>query len=213
MALFLDSAKADEARRAVALGFVAGVTTNPTLVAEARRPGLEILGDLLGITAGLVFYQVTADTVSGRAEQAYAAAQVARARVVVKIPATTENLALTSRLASEGILCCVTAISHPAQAYLSGLAGARYAVPYVNRLTRQTGDGIAVVRGCAAMVKGTATRLLAASLKSVDEVVAALQAGADDVTLPLNLLLSLGDHALSQKAIDDFASAAARIGQ
>jgi len=213
MALFVDSAKADEVRRAVALGFVAGVTTNPSLLAEAGRRGLDVLGDLLGITGGPVFYQVTADTVSGRAEQAYAAARVAPARVVVKIPATTENLALTSRLAADGIACCVTAVSHPAQAYLSGLAGAHYSVPYVNRLTRQAGDGIAVVRGCAAMLKGTSTRLLAASLKSVDEVVAALQAGADDVTLPLSLLLTLGDHPLSQKAIDEFAVAAQRIGQ
>ena len=213
MALFLDSAKVEDARRAAELGFVAGVTTNPSLLAEAGRPGLEVLHDLLGLTSGPVFYQVTADTVLGRAEQARGFAALAPGRVVVKIPATTENLALTSRLAAEGIPCCVTAVSHPAQAYLSALAGARYTVPYVNRLTRQLGDGIAVVRGCAALIRGSSTRLLAASLKSVDEVVAALQAGADDVTLPLSLLLGLGDHELSQKAIDDFAAAAARLAK
>jgi transaldolase len=210
MALFVDSAKVEEVRRAVALGFVTGVTTNPALMAEAGRPGLEVLRDLLVVTAGPVFYQVTADTVAEREEQARAAAKADPGRVVVKIPATTENLTLTSRLAAEGLLCCVTAVSHPAQAYLSTLAGARYTVPYVNRLSRQLGDGIAVVRGCAAMVKGTSTRLLAASLKSADEVVAALQAGADDVTLRLDLLLALGEHPLSQRAIDDFAAAAAR---
>ena len=208
MALFIDSAKVEEARQAVQLGFVTGITTNPSLVAEAGRPGLAILSDMLALTRGPVFYQVTAETVAGRAEQAREAARLAPGRVVVKIGATTENIALAGRLAAEGLLICVTAVSHPAQAYLATLAGARYAVPYVNRLTRQLGDGIAVVRGCAEMVRGTPTRLLAASLKTTDEVVAALHAGADDVTLPLKVLLSLGDHELSQKAIDDFAAAA-----
>jgi transaldolase len=47
MALFLDSAQVEEARQAVDLGFVAGVTTNPALIAEAGRPRLALLQALL----------------------------------------------------------------------------------------------------------------------------------------------------------------------
>jgi transaldolase len=207
MALLLDSASVEDARRAIGLGFVGGITTNPALIAQVRRPGPDVLRDMLGITDGPVFYQVTAETVEGRAEQAREAAALASDRVFVKIPATTENLSLAATLASDGIQCAVTAVSHASQAYLSALAGASYTIPYVNRLTRELGDGIAVLRDCAAIVADSPTKVLAASLKSVDEVVAAVLAGADDVTIPLELIFALGEHDLSRKAIDDFAAA------
>lgn len=207
MALYLDSADLNDARRAAELGFVFGVTTNPTLIAKVGRRGLDVLHDLLGVTDGPVFYQVTAETVEGRAAQAREAAALSPQRVVIKIPATTENIALAARLShEEGVRCAITAVSSPAQAYLAAQAGAEYAIPYVNRLTRQMGDGIAVLRDVAAIVRGSRTRVLAASLKTCDEVVAAVLAGADDVTIPLDVILALGEHELSYKAIADFAA-------
>jgi transaldolase len=206
MAILVDSADITEVRRALDLGFVAGVTTNPTLIAKVGRPGLDVLDDLLKMTQGPVFYQVTAESLSGREAQAREAASRARDQVVIKIPATTENLALTARLCGEGIRCAVTAVSSPAQAYVAAMAGAEYAIPYVNRLTRQLGDGIAVVRECAAIVQNSPAKILAASLKTPEEVVAAILAGAQDVTLPLDVLLAMGEHELSYKAIADFAA-------
>jgi transaldolase len=206
MAILVDSADTDEVRRALELGFVAGVTTNPTLIAKVKRPGLEVLDDLLRMTEGPVFYQVTAETLSGRETQAREAAAKAPGRVVIKIPATTENLALAARLGREGIRCAITAVSSAAQAYVAAMAGADYAIPYVNRLTRQLGDGIAVVRDCAAIVRNSQTKILAASLKTPEEVVAAILAGAEDVTLPLDVLLAMGEHELSHRAIADFAA-------
>ena len=51
--------------------------------------------------------------------------------------------------------------------------------------------------------------MLAASLKSVDEVAAALMAGARHLTMPLDLILALGEHDLTQQAIAEFAAHAA----
>lgn len=207
MALYLDSADLNDVQQAMALGFVLGVTTNPTLIAKVGRPGLDVLRDLLRLTQGPVFYQVTAETVEGRAAQAREAASLAPERVVIKIPATTENIALAARLTDrERVRCAITAVSSPAQAYLAVQAGVEFAIPYVNRLTRQLGDGIAVLREVAAIVQGSCTRVLAASLKTPDEVVAAVLAGAHDVTVPLGVILALGEHELSYKAIADFAA-------
>ncbi len=204
MALLIDSADIGEIRQALALGFVSGVTTNPALVAKTGRPGLEVLKEILEISQGPVFFQATAPSLAGREAQAHRIAALAPERIQVKLGATTENIGLAARLGQEGIHCCVTAVSSPAQAYLAGLAGAAYVAPYVNRLTRQQGDGIAVVRQCAAALQGTPTRLLAASLKSVDEVLETLSAGAHDITIPLELILQLGNHPLSDKAIVEF---------
>jgi len=204
MTLFLDSALIDEVNQAWLLGFVGGVTTNPALVAKAGRPGLDILRDILEATDGPVFYQVTDHTVEGRERQAREAAALALERVNVKIPATTENLAMAATLTREGILCAITAVSHPSQAYVAVEAGCAYAIPYVSRLTRQLGDGIVVLRQCAELAAGTSTRILAASLKTPQEVVEAVLAGAQDITVPLDILLALGEHELSYQAIEDF---------
>ncbi len=207
MALFIDSADIEDVRRAFELGFVTGVTTNPALIAKTGRPGVEVLNDLLDLTNGPVFYQVTASTLAGRMEQAREAARLAPRRVQVKLGATTENISLAAHLSREGIMCCVTAVASPAQAYLAALSGATYVAPYVNRLSRQLGDGVAVVRQCVEVMKGSPTRLLAASLKSVDEMLAVVLAGAHDITIPLELILKLGDDELSDKAIEEFAAA------
>lgn len=205
MALFLDSADIQDVRLALGLGFVAGVTTNPSLVAKTGRPALSIIQEILEITVGPVFFQVTAETVEGRAEQARSVFRSAPERLIIKIPATTENLSLAARLKEDGIACAITAVSSPSQAYLATLVEAAYVAIYVNRLTQQMGDGIAVLRDSLAITQETSTRVLAASLKSVDQVLAAILTGASDITIPLDLILKLGEHELSQKAIEEFS--------
>lgn len=207
MGLYIDSADINDIRRAMQLGFVMGVTTNPALIAKTGRPGLDVLKEILQLSAGPVFYQVTDDTLEGRAAQAREAAALAPQRLQIKLGAITENIGLCARLTGEGIHCTITAVSAPAQAYLAGQAGAAYVAPYVNRLTRQLGDGVAVLRGCVDVLQGTPTRVIAASLKSSDEVVSAVLAGAHDITIALDLILALGEHELSNKAIADFDAA------
>ena len=62
MALYLDSAEMEDARQAIALGFVAGITTNPMLIARAGRPAQEIITDLCCLSLAEVFYQLTERT-------------------------------------------------------------------------------------------------------------------------------------------------------
>ena len=204
MGVYLDSATPGDARRAQQLGFVGAITTNPTLIARTGRPGLEVLAELVEIFDGHVFYQVTAPTAEGRYDQAWEAHEIRPDKVVVKIPATVENLTMAARLIDSGIECAITAVYSPAQAYLAAQVEATFAIPYVNRITRQLGDGLAVVRDVAQILQGTQTEVLAASLKTVDEVVATLLAGADHVTIPLDLILAMGEHELSRQAIEEF---------
>jgi transaldolase len=205
LAIFVDSAQLEDARRAQELGFVRAITTNPALVAKTGRAGLAVLADLLDIFDGPVFYQVTADTPEGRLNEAWEAYQLRPDRVVIKIPATTDNIALVSKLA--GIDVAVTAAFSAAQALLAAEAGARYVALYVHRAARLLGDGIALVRETAAVLDGTGTEIVAASLKSTEEVVAARRAGAHHLTLPMALIEALGEHDLTQQSIKEFAQA------
>ncbi len=76
---------------------------------------------------------------------------------------------------------------------------------YVNRATRLLGDGIALVRDMANVLKGSDTEILAASIKSPEEAAASLQAGADHLTLPLVMLQAITTHEFSQKTVEEFA--------
>jgi len=208
MVLYLDSATPADARRAAELGFVGGVTTNPTLLARVDRPAEEILTELSDLLMeGTVFYQLTASTVAEREAEAHRVGALRPGRIGVKIPCTTENLTMVPRLASAGLICAVTAVFSSYQALLAAQVGADYVIPYVNRATRQLGDGIALVEELASILHiiGASTEILAASFRSLNEVARAVRAGADHATMSLGLLEGLGNHPLSERAIQDFA--------
>ncbi|MGX2041708.1 transaldolase family protein [Methylocaldum sp. MU1018] len=205
MSLFLDSAFPADARQAMTLGFVAGITTNPVLMAKVDRKPEDVIAELADICPGPVFYQLTAPSVSEREAEARRFLAL-RPNVALKIGMTAENLALAAKFAGEGVKVGMTASYSAAQAYLTCEAGVAYSIAYVNRSTRLQGDGTALVSEMRAVVDAcdTTTTILVASLKSASEVVQAVIAGAHHVTIPWPLLLELGDHPLSDQAIEEF---------
>lgn len=205
MGIYLDSANPEDATRAQELGFVEGITTNPKLIAQTGRPGLEVLSELVEIFEGHVYYQLTADTVEKRTDEAWQAYQIRPDKVVIKVPAATENLAMVSRLVPAGIECALTAVYSPAQAYLAAQVGASFVIPYINRMSRQLDDAMGIVRNMVKVLENSPTSILAASFKSLDEVIATILAGVDHLTMPLDLIMAMGEHELSRAAIEGFA--------
>ncbi|HLO13892.1 MAG TPA: transaldolase family protein, partial [Anaerolineales bacterium] len=102
--------------------------------------------------------------------------------------------------------CCVTAVFSAAQALIAREAGAQYIAVYVNRATKQMGDGLALVQDMAKVLTGSQVEIVAASLKSTEEAVAALLAGAQHITLPFEVLANLRVHPLSAKTLEQFAA-------
>jgi transaldolase len=208
MGVFIDSADVQEVKRAVGLGFVTGCTTNPTLMAQVTPEPADVILDICRLVSGPVFYQVTAGSIEEREGEGREISRLAPDKVVLKIPATTENMTLVTRLAPE-IPCAVTAVYSPAQAWLAAQAGARYVIPYVNRATRLLGDGVKLVADLAAIVRasGMPVEILAASIKTPDEAAAVALAGAEHLTLPLGVIMALGNHPLTDAAIAEFNKA------
>jgi transaldolase len=130
-------------------------------------------------------------------------------RIGLKIPASTENMALVSEFSDVGVSVAVTALFSLPQAYLACEAGANFVLPYVNRTTRLRGDGLGFVRQlrqvCEAVGRGT--EVLAASIKSPDEAVQTLLAGAQHVSAPWAVLQAMGHDPLSDEAVAEFARA------
>ncbi|AFZ33193.1 Transaldolase [Gloeocapsa sp. PCC 7428] len=203
MAIYLDSALVSEAEIADKLGWVKGITTNPTLLAKSDLPPEITLKKLTALTSGPVFYQVMAHELADMLSEARKAHEIIGEQTILKIPATTVGFQAVARLSSE-IDCSVTAIYSAAQAVIASEAGAKIAIAYVNRATRLLGDGIALVRDMASVLKNSKTEILAASIKSPQEAAAAIQAGADHLTLPLAMLQAMTTHEFSETTVNEF---------
>jgi transaldolase len=202
----LDSAFVEDARRSAKLGFVAGITTNPTLVAETGRKPLDLIAELCDVHPGTIFYQPGSDTTEEREAEARQMIAVRPGRIAVKLPSTTSDFSLAMRLTEEGMVVGMTAVFSPAQVYLAVVAGVSFVLPYVNRSTRALGDGLALVRSMRSVINtsGSTTEILAASIKSSTEAIDTLLAGAHSLTVPLKVIEQLGRHELSDQAIAGF---------
>jgi transaldolase len=179
-------------------------------MARTKRPPEDVITELCDLSKGIVFYQLTEETLTGRKKEAERMAAIRARRVGLKIPCTYENLALAAKLVRSGYIVGITAIFSTVQVYLACQAGAQYILPYVNRSTRLLGDGIALVREMRAVIDATecSTQIIAASIKTPEEAISTLLAGAHHLTLPLKLIESMGDHPLSEQAIEEFKLAA-----
>lgn len=203
--IFIDSAVVEEVARAVDLGFVRGCTTNPALLAKVKEPPRTVIERLCKIVPGPVFYQLTGRSMVEKEQEAREFYRIAPGKIVLKIPATTENLSLVTRLTPE-IPCAATAVFSAHQTLLAVEAGCSYVIPYVNRATRLLGDGIKLVMEMAVVIKATGkpVGMVAASIKTPEEAAQALVAGAHHLTLPFEVLTALGNHPLSDEAITEF---------
>jgi transaldolase len=209
VAILLDSASVDDAAAAAELGFVHGITTNPALMAKATAEPLAHLGLLLGaFPSGPICYQPADSSFAAMSEEARAAASLAPDRIVIKLPATLEAVRVAAALVGDGVGCALTAVYSPAQALLAHEVGCRWIIPYVDRAARLSVGGLVVVDALAAILAslGSETRILAASLKSASQVVDSILHGAHDVTAPLEVLVGLPAHPLTESAVREFAA-------
>ena len=207
MAILLDSASVDDAAAAAALGFVHGITTNPALMAKATREPLAHLERLLtAFPSGPICYQPTRTSYAEMDEEARAAAAIAPARVVAKLPATLEAITLAAALKQDGIRCALTAVYSPAQALLAHEVGCVWVIPYVDRAARHSAGHVVEELAAVLARLQSGTRILAASLKTSQQVVDAVLAGSLDVTAPLDVLRGLPAHPLTESAVREFAA-------
>jgi len=203
MSIFLDSAKLEEARAAQELGWVRAITTNPVLLANSGLSPEETLSQLAKLGFDYLFYQLTASTIPELEKEARLAHEIVGKSLVLKVSPDDIGFRFVAQNSTR-FLFCPTAIYSPAQALVAREVGARFIALYVNRATRLLGDGIALVRSAAAVLAGSQTEIVAASLKSGEEAVEAFTAGAQHVTVPFDVLQSLVVHPLSVETMDQF---------
>lgn len=212
--LYVDSADVDRVGRLLAAGVVRGVTTNPTILERAGRTAADIpalYSRWVDEGASEVFFQ----TWGGDAESFLRNAAGLRAlggRVAVKVPATADGFAAASALVRDGVPVLVTAVYSVAQALACASIGVRYIAPYLGRLRDAGLDGDALIAGMQAVCAGSDTNVLAASLRSPDDIVALREAGVPYFTAAPDVLDALLHHEISDSSAAEFDAAMLRVG-
>lgn len=203
MSLYIDSVVLDEIKEAFSWGWVNGVTTNPTLLGKSDVKPEERLKAISSLVEGEIFYQLLAETPEGMYLEAHQARDILGKKLVVKIPATSVGFRACARLAPE-FACAMTAVFSPTQALLAAEAKARYVIVYFNRAASLLGEADSLTSACAQVLADGLTELMAASIKSTDDAVSAVKAGALHLTLPFNVLKALPENEMTRDAISDF---------
>jgi transaldolase len=205
MKFFLDTANVDEIREAVKLGVIAGVTTNPSLIAKEKRNIHLVIKEIASLVPGPISAEVVSTTYEEMVPEARILAGLA-SNVVVKVPMNAEGLKTVKTLTEEGIPTNVTLIFSANQALLASRAGATYVSPFVGRLDDISQDGIDLVQTITDIfaIHEIDTEVIAASVRHPLHVTQAALAGAHIATIPYKVLLSLLYHPLTDAGIKRF---------
>ncbi|QDR83329.1 fructose-6-phosphate aldolase [Sporomusa termitida] len=207
MKFFLDTANITEIKNILPLGVVAGVTTNPSLIAQEKQDIRAVIREIAALTPGPVSAEVISTKFEDMLPEAHGLAQLGK-NVVIKVPVTVDGLKTVSALAADGIKTNVTLIFSVNQALLAARAGAAFVSPFVGRLDDISQDGIALIKDTADVfaIHGIGTEIIAASIRHPLHVTQAALAGAHIATVPAKVLVSLLNHPLTDAGIQRFLS-------
>ena len=208
MKFFLDTANVDEIRKANEMGVIAGVTTNPSLIAKEGRDYAETLKEIASIVDGPISGEVKATTEDAEGMIAEGRAIAAmHPNMVVKIPMTPGGLKAIKTLSAEGIKTNCTLIFTANQALLAARAGATYVSPFLGRLDDISQPGIDLIRMICQMFDNYPDincQIIAASVRNPIHVTDCALAGADIATVPYKVILQMTKHPLTDQGIEKF---------
>lgn len=205
MKFFLDTANTTEIKEAVELGIVAGITTNPSLIAKEKLNIKAVIKEIASIVPGPVSAEVVSTVFAEMLPEALELAAIAD-NVVIKVPMNAEGLKTVRALAAKGIKTNVTLVFSANQALLAARAGASYVSPFIGRLDDIGHDGMELVKTIADIfiIHNIRTEIIAASVRHPVHVTQSALAGAHIATLPHKVLMTILNHPLTDAGITRF---------
>jgi transaldolase len=211
MLFFVDTANLDHIREASELGILDGVTTNPSLMAKEGISGeknilkhyrdiCDIVGEGRDVSA-----EVIATDFKGIVDEGKRLADL-HENIVVKVPMIRDGVKAIAYFTEAGIRTNCTLVFSAGQALLAAKAGATYLSPFIGRLDDIGWDGMSLIKEIAEIYNnvGFDTAILAASIRGPLHIIEAAKAGADVVTCPLNAILGLLNHPLTDIGLEKF---------
>ena len=214
MELFIDTAEIDEIKSLNITGLIDGVTTNPSLIAKSGRNIIETIEEICNEVSGPVSAEVTATDFETMIKEGRKLSAIAQ-NVAIKVPLTFDGLRACKVFSEDGIMVNVTLCFNSAQAILAAKAGASFISPFIGRLDDIGSDGINLISEITEIydIHGFETKVLAASIRSVQDIIDSAKFGADVATIPPKFLKAMYNHPLTDKGLADFLADWKKTGQ
>lgn len=210
MKLLIDDANVEAIKRLYDYYPVAGVTTNPSILAKSGRQPFDVLKDIrriIGEDADL-HVQVVALDAEGMIADAHRILKELGENTIVKIPSIPEGFKAMKALKKEGVRITATAIYTPMQAYLAAESGAEFTAPYINRIDNMGFDGIGVCQQIQDIFDANDMdcSMLAASFKNSQQVLELCKYGIGYATVAPDVIEGFVKNAAIDAAIAAFSS-------
>jgi len=210
MKFFIDTANLDQIKEARDLGILDGVTTNPSLMAKEGITGKDnVMNHYREICKIVGKGDVSAEVISTTFDEMIAEGKELAAldsNIVVKVPMIKDGIKAISWFTANGIRTNCTLVFSAGQAILAAKAGATYLSPFIGRVDDISWDGMDLIAQIAHIyaIQDYDTQVLAASIRNPLHIVKAAEAGADVVTCPLDAILGLLNHPLTDIGLAKF---------
>lgn len=209
MKFFIDTADLDEIKEVNDMGILDGVTTNPSLMAKVGVRGEKAITDhyrtICEMVNGDISAEVTATDFDGIIKEGQKLAAIHR-NIVVKVPMIRDGVRAIKWLTGNGIRVNTTLVFSAGQAILAAKAGAVYVSPFIGRIDDSGWDGTALIAQIAAIysVQHYKTQILAASIRTPNHIIQCAELGAHVCTCPLQPILGLLKHPLTDIGLAKF---------
>lgn len=209
MKFFIDTANLDQIKEAHALGILDGVTTNPSLMAKEGIKGEAAIMNHYRAICELVDGDISAEVISteyaAMVEEGKKLAAI-HPNIVVKVPMIKDGIKAIKWFSDNGIKTNCTLVFSAGQAILAAKAGATYLSPFIGRVDDTNWDGLELIAQIANIysIQGFKTEILAASIRNALHIVKCAEAGADVCTCPLDSILGLLKHPLTDIGLAKF---------
>ncbi len=209
MKFFIDTANIEQIKEANDLGILDGVTTNPSLMAKEGITGHQNILDHYKKICDIVDGDVSAEVVStdydGMMREAHELIKIHK-NIVVKVPMIKEGIKAIKKMNDEGIPTNCTLVFSAGQAILAAKAGAKYVSPFIGRIDDTGWDGMELIEQITLIYDQYeyGTEVLAASIRNPLHIVKCAEIGADVITAPLQSILGLLYHPLTDIGLEKF---------
>ncbi len=216
MKFFIDTANLNQIKEANELGILDGVTTNPSLMAKEGIKGNDAVLNHYKAICEIVEGDISAEVIATDYEGIIAEGKVLAAlhhNIVVKVPMIKDGIKAIKWFTDNGIKTNCTLVFSAGQAILAAKAGATYLSPFIGRIDDSGWDGMLLIRQIANIfaVQGYKTEILAASIRNANHIIQCAEAGAHVITSPLEPILGLLKHPLTDIGLAKFLEDAKKM--
>ncbi len=216
--LFLDTADTQQWQNWLPTGLFYGVTTNPLLLERAGvscsvQALKEIAQKAFNLGAKEIQLQTWGTSIELLVETGKMLAAIDDG-IVVKVPITQLGTQAAAQLIAQGIQITLTGVYAAHQVLIAAAVGADYAAPYlgrINDLGRNGREDLVTMQQAITGVKSN-TRILVASIRSVEDILCLATQGLDTFTFSPAIAAAFFEVSATNQAAAEFEQAACRMG-